>query len=188
LPRIGLARGAGQAPDSPVEGLATRRGDACGPDLSEPPLGSRSPRAASSHPQRVRRPSRQGAAEDLGQPGGERKPTCSLSAVTCVVGAWLHAACGQGIPPLQEAEVRRRHVAVLSEEERARLHVIRRSPRSKLPTSPISSTVPFRYRRAGSQAGITRDASATVERLGRVSPPEMLNLDGTEGFDLDDGA
>src|SRR6266487_1865805 len=32
--------------------------------------------------------------------------------------------CGQGIPPLQEAEVRKRHVVVLSEGERARLHTL----------------------------------------------------------------
>jgi hypothetical protein len=32
--------------------------------------------------------------------------------------------CGGGIPPLQEAEVRKRHIVVLSEEERARLHTM----------------------------------------------------------------
>src|SRR6266704_2274261 len=32
--------------------------------------------------------------------------------------------CGRGIPPLQEAEVRKRHIVVLSEEERARLHTM----------------------------------------------------------------
>jgi Homeodomain-like domain len=32
--------------------------------------------------------------------------------------------CGRGIPPLQEAQMRKRHIVVLSEEERARLHTM----------------------------------------------------------------
>jgi hypothetical protein len=36
----------------------------------------------------------------------------------------VSCSCGQGMPPPQEAEVRKRHIVVLSEEERARLHTM----------------------------------------------------------------
>ena len=47
-----------------------------------------------------------------------------LSLVTCGIWGSASCSCGSGIPPPQEAEVRKRHIVVLSEEERARLHTM----------------------------------------------------------------
>jgi hypothetical protein len=55
--------------------------------------------------------------------GLHRGPSRS-SALSCVVGGWPSSSCGFGGPTLQEAEVRKRHVVVLSEEERARLYTM----------------------------------------------------------------
>src|SRR4029453_4148886 len=52
----------------------------------------------------------------------DAKPTSSSSALSCVVGGSPSSSCGSGGPTLQEAEMRKRHVVVLTEEERARLH------------------------------------------------------------------
>src|SRR5204863_7890257 len=48
----------------------------------------------------------------------------SSSALSCVVGGLPSSSCGSGGPTLQEAEVRKRYVVVLAEEERARLHTM----------------------------------------------------------------
>src|SRR4029450_287853 len=40
------------------------------------------------------------------------------------VGGSVSCSCGPGRPPPLEAEVRKRHVVVLSEQERARLHTM----------------------------------------------------------------
>src|ERR1044071_6914268 len=48
----------------------------------------------------------------------------SSSALSCVVGGSPSSSCGSGGPTLQEAEVRERHVVVLTQEERARLHTM----------------------------------------------------------------
>jgi hypothetical protein len=43
-----------------------------------------------------------------------------------ICGLWVrsHARAVQGSPPPQEAELRKRHIVVLSESERARLHTM----------------------------------------------------------------
>src|SRR4029434_9060766 len=50
--------------------------------------------------------------------------TSSSSALSCLVGGSHSSSCGSGGPTLQEAEVRKRHVVVLTEGERARLHTM----------------------------------------------------------------
>src|SRR6266516_4705974 len=59
-----------------------------------------------------------------GDIGGASDGTSSSSAVTCEMWGWVSCSCGRGISPPQEAEVRKRHIVVLSEEERARLHTM----------------------------------------------------------------
>src|SRR5829696_5220891 len=48
----------------------------------------------------------------------------SPSALSCEMCGSVTGSSGQGMPPPQEAEVRKRHIVVLSEEERARLHTM----------------------------------------------------------------
>jgi hypothetical protein len=69
-------------------------------------------------------PARRRAAADLGPIRHLPTDTSSSSALSCLVGGSPSSSCGSGGPTLQEAEVRKRHVVVLSEQERARLHTM----------------------------------------------------------------
>src|SRR5215218_731576 len=53
-----------------------------------------------------------------------RRQASSSSVLSCEMWGSVSCSCGRGIPPPQEAEVRKRHIVVLSEEERARLHTM----------------------------------------------------------------
>src|SRR5829696_6460035 len=53
-----------------------------------------------------------------------RRPTSSSSVVTCEMWGFGLMLVRSGRPPPQEAQVRKRHIVVLSEQERARLHTM----------------------------------------------------------------
>src|SRR5829696_8095751 len=63
------------------------------------------------------------AAQATG-PGGQQKWPSGLSVVSCEVWGSVSCSCGPGKPPQQEAEVGKRPIVVLSEQERARLHTM----------------------------------------------------------------
>src|SRR5215204_3836187 len=72
-------------------------------------------------------------------------------------------SCGPGIPPPQEAEVRKRHVVVLSEQERARLHTM--IGRGVAPASALPHARSYRRRLDGAQ-------EARLVALTCSAPPE----------------
>src|SRR5215212_1754452 len=53
-----------------------------------------------------------------------RRQASSSSVLSCEMWGSVSCSCGPGKPPPQEAEVRKRHIVVLSEQERARLHTM----------------------------------------------------------------